>query len=151
MESGIADPLISGQAGWDEADRRAAGAERVWFGDEGPGLALAAGIGRRHPNVRIGVVVDPTRRPLTVLAKQLTGLDVLIHGRLDVAIPADARADEVATVLGILSRGEVLNHHGALATAEGARCLPPSPQPGGFPFFTVAGQGEDWLATEPRP
>lgn len=151
MPSGSADPLISGQAGWTEADGRAAGADRLWFADEGPALALAAGVGRRHRGVRVGVLVDPARRPLTVLAKQLTGLDVLVGGRLDVALPEGDELGEAASVLRTLARGEELFHDGALIRAEGARCLPPSPQDGGFPLYVVAGQGDDWLSVEPLP
>jgi alkanesulfonate monooxygenase SsuD/methylene tetrahydromethanopterin reductase-like flavin-dependent oxidoreductase (luciferase family) len=151
VPSGTADPLISGKADWSEAEGRAAGAGRLWFTDEGPALALAAGVGRRHDGLRIGVLVDPARRPVTVLAKQLTGLDVLIGGRLDVALPKGDETAEVALVLRTLAQGEKLVHEGPLSRAEGARCLPPSPQAGGFPLFSVAEHGEDWLQVEPLP
>ena len=151
MPSGITDPLISGKADWSQADGRVAGADRLWFTDEGPALALAAGVGRRHDGVRIGVLVEPGRRPVTVLAKQLTGLDVLVGGRLDVALPDGPDTAEAALVLRTLARGEVLFHEGGVIRAEGARCLPPSPQPGGFPLYSVAERGEDWLRVEPLP
>lgn len=151
MPSGIADPLISGKADWGEADERAAGADRLWFTDEGPALALAAGIGRRHAGIRIGVLADPLRRPVTVLAKQLTGLDVLIGGRLDVALAEGKDTAEVAVVLRALARGEELFLEGRVSRAEGARCLPPSPQAGGFPLFSIAEQGGGWLRVEPLP
>jgi len=93
----------------------------------------------------------PRRRPVTVLAKQLTGLDVLIGGRLDVALPAGEDAAEVALVLRTLARGEQLFHEGTLSRAEGARCLPPSPQAGGFPLFSITERGQDWLTVEPLP
>ena len=151
MPSGTADPLISGKADWSEVDRRAKGAARIWFDDDGPALALAAGFGRRRPELRVGVVIDPTRRPVTVLAKQLTGLDVLIGGRLDVALLNGEETAEVAEVLRTLAQGDELFHDGAWVRAEGARCLPPSPQKGGFPLFTVVARGDGWLQAEPLP
>lgn len=128
------EPRISGQTPWVDARGQASAAEesgrtRIWVTDEGAAVALAAGLGRVTDRLRIGLVVDPARRALTVLAKELTSLDVLIGGRLDVAVPATPAGDEAAAVLAGMGTGEPFDHDGPLAQARGARCLPPAAIP----------------------
>src|SRR5579875_2446630 len=53
------------------------GLDRLWLSDEGAAAARVAGLGRRYDGLRVGLVVRPRRRLLTVLAKDLTSLDVI--------------------------------------------------------------------------
>lgn len=150
----------------------AQGIERVWLSDRGAPVGLAAGLSRRWDRLRIGVAVDPRRRPLTVLAKELTSLDVITGGRLDVATLDVATLDaatldpgtldpkgldpqseaggglraEALFVLGTLADGRAFHHWGPAVKAEGARCLPPSVQRPSYPLWSVieAGPGHPW-------
>lgn len=147
----VREPLIRGDERWPSALSRAAGCDapggRLWLTDEGAAVALAAAVGRRTRYLRLGLVVRPHRRALTVLAKQLTGLDVLLAGRVDVALDqstADAEAAEVTAALVELSSGRPLSRRGALVISDGARCLPPARQQP-LPLYRVTGSGTDWV------
>ena len=152
----IRDPLISGSSEWRTALAPAArcesdGAARLWLSDEGAAVALGAGLGRRTGRLRIGLVVSPGRRPLTVLAKELSSLDVLLEGRLDVALVPGADQDELAedaAVLRRLASGAALVHASPRIQAQGARCLPPARQRPAFPVYAVHDRGPDWLEAE---
>jgi len=142
---------MDGDAAWPAALARAARCDapegRLWLSDRGAAVALAAGLGRTTRWLRLGLVIQPSRRALTVLAKQLTGLDVLLAGRVDIAVDqgaGDAEAAEVTGVLRELSSGRPLSHSGPRVRSEGARCLPPSRQQP-LPVYRVTGSGPDWV------
>jgi len=147
----VRDPLIRGDAEWPAALSRAvegdAPGRRLWLGDQGAAVALAAGVGRRTRWLRLGLVIQPHRRSLTVLAKQLTSLDVLLAGRLDVALDestGDSEAEEVIEALRDLSSGRPVSRGGPLIHSDGARCLPPARQQP-LPIYRVTGSGADWV------
>lgn len=132
---------------------RSGGWRRVWLSDQGAAVAKAAGLGRSIPSLRIGLLVDPTRRLPTVLAKDLTSLDVVIGGRLDVAVddrvgrpagsepPGAAVVEETTAVLVGLAAGEPLSYEGDRVRAQGARCLPASPQRPAYPVWRLLDKG----------
>ncbi len=146
---------MAGDAEWPDALSRAlqcdAPGGRLWFSDRGGAAALAAAVGRRTRWLRLGLVIRPDRRALTVLAKQLTGLDVLLDGRVDAAVgqsAGEAGAAEVADVLQELSSGRPLHRSGPLVLSAGARCLPPSRQQP-LPVYRVTASGADWVEVAP--
>ena len=147
----VRDPLIRGDAEWSAALSQAVESDapggRLWLGDQGAAVALAAAVGRRTRWLRLGLVVQPHRRALTVLAKQLTGLDVVLAGRLDVALDegtGDTEAEEVTEALKELSSGRPVSRGGPLVLSDGARCLPPARQQP-LPIYLVTGSGADWV------
>ncbi|MHB1444613.1 MAG: hypothetical protein ACYCTI_04850 [Acidimicrobiales bacterium] len=147
----VRDPLIRGDAAWPSTVSQAVAGDapgrRLWLGDQGAAVALAAGVGRRTRWLRLGLVVQPHRRALTVLAKQLTGLDVLLAGRLDVALDqntGEAEAAEVTEALRELFSGRPVSRGGPLVLSDGARCLPPARQQP-LPIYRVTGSGADWV------
>jgi len=151
----VRDPLIAGDAEWPDALSRAVRCDgpggRLWFSDRGAAAALAAAVGRRTRWLRLGLVIEPDRRALTVLAKQLTGLDVLAEGRVDAAVDhsaGEARAAEVAGVLQELASGRPLIRSGPLVLSAGARCIPPSRQQP-LPVYRVTASGADWVEVAP--
>ncbi|HZT67322.1 MAG TPA: LLM class flavin-dependent oxidoreductase [Acidimicrobiales bacterium] len=140
-----------------------AGAASVWLPEAGDPVPVLAALSQLV-DVRLGMAgVAVGRRPLTVLAKELAGLDVISHGRLEVAVgggpgssadPADVA--EVLDVLGGLMAGGPFDYSGRLASARGARCLPPSTQRPHPPLWIAgssqalvelaAARADGWLA-----
>ena len=132
--------LIPAETGWDEAlewGRRAAsaGAGRLWGSGDLAGVALLAALAWRV-DVRVGAVVGAASAPTAVLAKHLTGLDVVAGGRLDVAVEAGPGAGAVLAVLAALGGGQAYYAEGPIPVA-GARCLPPAAQRPAYPLWTA--------------
>ncbi|HUQ38825.1 MAG TPA: hypothetical protein VM030_01600 [Acidimicrobiales bacterium] len=74
----------------------------VWFDDDDdldPITAAAGWAGRPEP-ARIGVRLDLSRRPLAIVVKALTTLDVLTGGRLIVGVADEAEVGELAAAFG---------------------------------------------------
>ncbi|HET6793133.1 MAG TPA: hypothetical protein VFH45_01750, partial [Acidimicrobiales bacterium] len=128
--------LVDASAGWQSAraaalDAVGSGAASIWVADVGAPVPTLAALAMEVSLAGLGLLVDPRRRPLTVLGKQLSSLDVVAGGRLRTAIDATGDpdgAEEAVVVLRGLLAGGPLTHSGPRATAEGARALPPSPQ-----------------------
>jgi alkanesulfonate monooxygenase SsuD/methylene tetrahydromethanopterin reductase-like flavin-dependent oxidoreductase (luciferase family) len=132
--------LIPAETAWgkalDWAGRAAsAGISRLWGAGDLGGLALLAALARRL-DIRVGAVVAPGSAPPAVLAKHLTGLDVVAGGRLDVAVERGPEARDVLPVLAALAGGHAYQSEGPVPV-EGARCLPPAVQRPAFPLWTA--------------
>ena len=132
--------LIPAETGWAEAldwggRAAAAGVTRLWGCGDLAGVAVLSALARRL-DVRVGAVVEPGSAPPAVLAKHLTGLDVVTGGRLDVAVEAGADAEAVLPVLAGLAGGRAYHSEGPVPVA-GARCLPPAVQRPAYPLWTV--------------
>ena len=118
--------LVPGSLPWTEVVGWAgraeeAGAARVWVGPaRGASIVLAGAVGRRT-SLRVGVVVPVGEVAATVMAKHLNSLDVVIGGRLDVALLGTP--DEVTQTAGVMramASGQ--------AVSGGARALPAAVQ-----------------------
>ena len=124
--------LFPAGTGWEQAlewGRRAeaAGAGLIWVDDgQGP-VPLVAGLLRRL-GLRVGLLVRPGRRAPAILAKEVTSLDVISDGRLDVAAYREPGAEEAMDVVAALCGGQPVPVPGADPEAPAARCLPPSVQ-----------------------
>ena len=134
--------LLPAGTGWGAAlewGRRAeaAGASRMWMADGRAAVVVLGGLFRRL-GLRLGPVLRPGRPPATLLAKQLTSLDVVSGGRLDVAVEGSPGAEDVLTVLARLAGGQPYHSDGPIPVA-GARCLPPALQRPTFPLWTAVG------------
>lgn len=130
--------LIPAETGWDQAldwagRAASAGAARVWGSGDLGGVALLSALSRRL-GVRVGAVVAPGAAPPAVMAKHLTGLDVVTAGRLDVAVEAGPGAADVLPVLAALAGGAA-HHSDGPVPVEGARCLPPAVQRPAYPLW----------------
>ena len=145
--------LIPPGTGWDEAaawGRRAeeAGAARLWAAEDCAPAALLGGLARLL-SLRLGAVVRPGACPPALLAKQLTSLDVICGGRLDVAVEEGPGADGVLAVLAGMAGGEPFHSEGPVPVA-GARCLPPSVQKPAFPLWRAGPPGAELPAGMPE-
>lgn len=132
--------LIPAETAWgkalDWAGRAAsAGITRLWGTGDLAGVAVLSALARRL-DIRVGAVVAPPWTPPAVLAKHLTGLDVVTAGRLDVAVEAGPEAEQVLPVLGALAGGQAYHAEGPVRVA-GARCLPPAVQLPAYPLWTA--------------
>ena len=132
--------LIPAETAWGQALDWAgravsAGTTRLWGAGDLAGLALLSALARRL-DIRVGAVVAPASAPPAVLAKHLTGLDVVTAGRLDVAVEWGPGAEDVLPVLAGLAGGRPYHSDGPVAV-EGARCLPPTVQRPAYPLWTA--------------
>ena len=132
--------LIPAETAWGRALEWAgraasAGITRLWGAGDLAGVALLAALARRL-DIRVGAVVAPASTPPAVLAKHLTGLDVVTAGRLDVAVEAGPGAEDVLPVLAALAGGRPYHSEGP-APVAGARCLPPAVQLPAYPLWTA--------------
>ena len=132
--------MIPAETAWGKALEWAgraasAGAVRLWGAGDLAGLALLSALGRRLA-IRVGAVVAPASGPPAVLAKHLTGLDVVVAGRLDVAVEGGPQAGDVLPLLAALAGGQAYHSEGPVPVA-GARCLPPAVQRPAYPLWTA--------------
>ena len=147
---------------WADALRQATraeadGAASVWVAGPAGGVPLLAALSQRV-GTRLGLLTPvPAPTPLTVLAKQLAGVDVISHGRLEVGLAGTAAdVGEAVTVLTGMLGGGPFTYAGRLDAAVAARCLPPAVQRPRPPLWAVgdpaappdrAATGTDgWLA-----
>jgi alkanesulfonate monooxygenase SsuD/methylene tetrahydromethanopterin reductase-like flavin-dependent oxidoreductase (luciferase family) len=148
----------------ERATAAARAAERAGFGSvwvsesaaDGPGGvpyeaysllgALAVATGR----VRLGAVTDGTeRRAPSILAKIVTGVDVISHGRAILSLDGDGaaeadpeRLDEASSVCRVVLRDESPTYSGRIYTVDGAVNRPRPVQAGGVPIVVfVHGDG----------
>jgi alkanesulfonate monooxygenase SsuD/methylene tetrahydromethanopterin reductase-like flavin-dependent oxidoreductase (luciferase family) len=124
--------LLPAGTGWEQAlewGRRAesAGAGLIWVDDGHGPVPLVSGLLRRL-SLRVGLLVRPGRRAPAVLAKEVTSLDVLSDGRLDVAAYREAGAEEALDLVATLADGQFVSVPGSDPEAPPARCRPPSVQ-----------------------
>jgi alkanesulfonate monooxygenase SsuD/methylene tetrahydromethanopterin reductase-like flavin-dependent oxidoreductase (luciferase family) len=110
--------------------------------------ALAVRTGRVH----LGVVADGVeRRAPSILAKVVTGVDVISHGRAILSLDADCaggddgeRIDEALTVVRAVLEDEHPTYAGRIYTIDSAVNRPAPVQPGGIPIVVfVHGSGPD--------
>jgi alkanesulfonate monooxygenase SsuD/methylene tetrahydromethanopterin reductase-like flavin-dependent oxidoreductase (luciferase family) len=107
--------------------------------------SLLGALAVRTERVRLGVMGgSPTRREPSILAKIVTGVDVISHGRGVLTLDGDGRdpsgldgLDEALTVCRLVLEGTHPTFAGRIHSIDGAINRPLPVQPGGVPLVVV--------------
>lgn len=151
LHLGVELPALPAAAGVDDLARwravatsaEEAGFGAVWVsGDRCDPCVLAGGLVPATTSVVLGVVVELAggRHP-SVLARDLTGLDVLCGGRsavlLDVSAEEAERLDDAVRICRALFDGDVVHVSGRYYSVDGAVNRPGPARPGGPPMLAT--------------
>ena len=124
----------------------ASGAGAIWIaaGEEDP-CTLAGSLVCLTTSVLLGAVTGcaPTDRPPSILARDVTALDVLSGGRAAVQLAGDDvdRLAEAAHVCRLLFTEDSPSYRGHHFVLEGAANRPPPVRSGGPPIVVAPGEG----------